>query len=96
MLLTAVASLGALAVPQPELPLDFARQMLNAQHNSSGYPFRPHSFSGEWKVVADVPGWLSLSGTVSTYAGGAHQGTVAFLESGSASLTSKQASTQPN
>ena len=28
----------------------------------AGYPFRPHSFSGEWKVVADVPGWLSLSG----------------------------------
>ena len=41
----------------------------------AGYPFRPHSFSGEWKVVADVPGWLSLSGTVSTYAGGAHPNT---------------------
>lgn len=36
------------------------------------YPFRPHSFSGEWLVVADLPGWLSLSGTISTYAGGAH------------------------
>lgn len=39
------------------------------------YPFRPHSFSGEWEVVADIPGWLSLSGTISTYAGGAHPNT---------------------
>lgn len=36
------------------------------------YPFRPHSFAGEWQVVADLPRWLSLSGTISTYAGGAH------------------------
>lgn len=39
------------------------------------YPFRPHSFSAEWQVVADIPGWLSLSGTISTYAGGAHPNT---------------------
>ena len=36
------------------------------------YPFRPHSFMGEWELVADIPGWLSLSGTISTYSGGAH------------------------
>lgn len=38
----------------------------------AGYSFRPHSFAGEWQVVADLPRWLSLSGAVSTYAGGAH------------------------
>lgn len=37
-----------------------------------GYPFNPHSFSTDWKVVTDLPGWLSLSTTVSTYEGGAH------------------------
>lgn len=39
---------------------------------SNGYPFNPHSFSVDWKVVTDLPGWLSLSTTVSTYEGGAH------------------------
>lgn len=39
------------------------------------YAFRPHSFSGDWQLVADIPGWLSLSGTISTYAGGAHPNT---------------------
>lgn len=30
------------------------------------------SFAMDWKVVADTPGFLSLSGDVSTYTGGAH------------------------
>lgn len=38
----------------------------------SGYPFNAHSFSADWQVVTDLPGWLSLSATVSTYEGGAH------------------------
>lgn len=33
---------------------------------------RGRSFAKEWKVVADLPGWLSLSADVSTYTGGAH------------------------
>lgn len=33
---------------------------------------RGRSFAKAWKVVADTPGWLSLSGEVSTYTGGAH------------------------
>lgn len=37
-----------------------------------GYSFNPHSFYGEWQVVADFPGWLSLSGAISTYDGGVH------------------------
>ncbi len=33
---------------------------------------RQHSASMEWKIVADLPGWLSLSGHLATYSGGAH------------------------
>lgn len=36
------------------------------------FPFRPHSGSTDWKVVADLPGWLSLSALVDGYTGGAH------------------------
>jgi hypothetical protein len=39
---------------------------------TNGYPFNPHSRSLDWKVVTDLPGWLSLSTIVSTYQGGAH------------------------
>ncbi len=35
-------------------------------------PCRNRSFEKEWKVVADTPGFLSLSGDFSTYTGGAH------------------------
>jgi hypothetical protein len=37
-----------------------------------GFPYHPHSFSTDWKVVTDLPNWLSLSTIVSTYEGGAH------------------------
>jgi hypothetical protein len=37
-----------------------------------GFPYNKHSYTAEWKVVADLPRWLSLSGDVSTYSGGAH------------------------
>lgn len=33
---------------------------------------RNRSYAMEWKVVADTPGFLSLSGDFSTYTGGAH------------------------
>jgi hypothetical protein len=39
---------------------------------SEGFPYNKHSFTSEWKVVADLPGWLSLSEEISTYTGGAH------------------------
>lgn len=42
------------------------------QAEDSGFPYNPYSFSKEWKVVADLPDWLSLSGDFSTYTGGAH------------------------
>lgn len=35
-------------------------------------PCRARGFEKEWKVVADTPGFLSLSAMVSTYTGGAH------------------------
>jgi hypothetical protein len=42
------------------------------QAEDSGFPYNAYSFSKEWEVVADLPGWLSLSGDFSTYTGGAH------------------------
>jgi len=35
-------------------------------------PCRSRSFAKEWKLVAETPGYLSLSGEFSTYTGGAH------------------------
>jgi hypothetical protein len=39
---------------------------------ANGYPFNPHSSETRWQVVADLPGWLSLSALTSGYSGGAH------------------------
>lgn len=36
------------------------------------FPYRQHSLSVDWKVVADLPGWLSLTREFATYTGGAH------------------------
>ncbi|MGN6498723.1 MAG: DUF4163 domain-containing protein, partial [Tsuneonella sp.] len=43
-----------------------------AQAKANDYPYNPHSWMEEWKVVADLPDFLSLSGDFSTYTGGAH------------------------
>jgi hypothetical protein len=46
---------------------------LEAEEGDPGeFPVPQHSFEEEWQVVADLPGWLSLSGFFSTYSGGAH------------------------
>lgn len=37
-----------------------------------GYPFHAHYYSGQWKVVTDLPDWLSLSADIATFTGGAH------------------------
>lgn len=42
------------------------------QAREDGFPYNKHSHSSEWRVVADLPGWLSLSEQVATYTGGAH------------------------
>ena len=37
-----------------------------------GFPYNKHSYLAEWKVVANMRDWLSLSADVATYSGGAH------------------------
>lgn len=37
-----------------------------------GFPYNKHSYTSEWKVVAELPQWLSLSAAIATYTGGAH------------------------
>lgn len=37
-----------------------------------GFPFNPYERETKWQVVADLPGWLSLSATLYDYSGGAH------------------------
>ncbi len=39
---------------------------------AEGFPFNAYTASSEWQVVADLPGWLSLSTLVGSYTGGAH------------------------
>jgi hypothetical protein len=36
------------------------------------FPYNPHSRMMDWKVVTDLPNWLSMSTIVSTFEGGAH------------------------
>lgn len=43
-----------------------------AEAKKNDYPYRPHSYEETWKVVASLPGWLSVSSDFYTYAGGAH------------------------
>lgn len=38
----------------------------------NGYSFHPHSLGQVWKVVADLPAYLSLSNEFYTFTGGAH------------------------
>ena len=45
---------------------------IQADAKANGYPFNQHSYSAEWKVVADLPRFLSLSNDFATYSGGAH------------------------
>ncbi len=37
-----------------------------------GFEFRPFGYWIDWKVVTDLPGWLSLSTEIDTFEGGAH------------------------
>lgn len=43
-----------------------------AEARGNGFPFNKYSSLTEWRVVADLPDYLSLSATLSTYTGGAH------------------------
>ncbi len=43
-----------------------------AEANRNRYPYHAHSSGTDWKVVTDLPGWLSLSAQITAYTGGAH------------------------
>lgn len=43
-----------------------------ADAKANGYPYNQHYSSTEWQVVADLPGWLSMTAMRGTYEGGAH------------------------
>lgn len=47
-------------------------QVQLADSKKNGYPFNPLGSWTAWKVVTDLPGWLSLSAEVGSYEGGAH------------------------
>jgi hypothetical protein len=61
---------GDLEARKAELAGEAAEGQADAESN--GFPYNPHYFSENWQVVADLPGWLSLTGDFSTYSGGAH------------------------
>lgn len=51
-----------------------AREAAQGQRaaRENGFPFNKYSSGTQWKVVANLPDWLSLSATHSVYTGGAH------------------------
>lgn len=53
---------------------ELARNSVAARRaaRADGFPYNKHSYTAEWKVVADLPDWLSLSADIATYSGGAH------------------------
>lgn len=55
---------------QTEIAEESARARAQARDN--GFPYNKYSSGIEWKRVADLPGWLSLSGLTTSYTGGAH------------------------
>lgn len=59
--------------------LDAARKSLAAESRDDrsearkgGFPYRPHASDTTWKVVTNLPDWLSLSSEIYVYTGGAH------------------------
>jgi hypothetical protein len=53
---------------------ELAQQSAEARKDArgAGFPYNKYSLATEWKVVSDLPDWLSLSGDVTSYVGGAH------------------------
>lgn len=43
-----------------------------AEARKAGYPYRLHSFDTTWKIVSDLPDFLSLSAEIYEFSGGAH------------------------
>ena len=60
---------------QAGLRRDLARESGEARRDAAADPdmrFVAYEMQAEWKVVTNLPGWLSLSQQVSVYEGGAH------------------------
>ncbi|MEH3047344.1 DUF4163 domain-containing protein [Sphingomonas adhaesiva] len=55
----------------------FAADVREAKRDAKkdGYPYRDWDFQKGWSVVTETPRFLSLSGSLYTYTGGAHGGT---------------------
>ena len=73
----------AAAIPSlvAELEADLAKQRREliatakegrAAAKDGGFEFNPYSHAVNWTVVADLPGWLSLTAAAEEYTGGAH------------------------
>lgn len=43
-----------------------------AEAAKDGFPYHTHSAQADWKVVTDLPNWLSLSAELYDFGGGAH------------------------
>jgi hypothetical protein len=75
------AQAGAIPALKTRLDADLAKQRAKlaaqaregqAEAKKGGFPFNPYDWSQTWQVVADLPGWLSLSASYGSYSGGAH------------------------
>lgn len=75
------AAVGAIPKLKAELDADLAKQKAEliasakeqqAEAKKQGFPYNPLGNWTAWKVVTDLPGWLSLSADLSEYSGGAH------------------------
>lgn len=75
------AAAGGIAGLKTWLDADMAKQQSQLakdarvaakEAKSDNFPFRPWAIGVEWKVVTDLPGWLSLSATLYQDSGGAH------------------------
>ncbi len=53
---------------------ELARESVEARREArdNGFPYNKHSYTAEWKVVTELPDWLSLSADMTSYTGGAH------------------------
>lgn len=52
--------------------VDSSARSGKAEAAKDGFPFHAYERQAEWKVVTDLPGWLSLSSTLYEFSGGAH------------------------
>jgi Deacetylase PdaC len=75
------AAAGAIPALKARFDADLAKKRADlvreataarAEAKQGGFDFHAYGYWLDWRVVADLPDWLSLSGDLSTYEGGAH------------------------